>query len=149
MFLAHRRACSWAQCRDPAVANVPILGPVFLLAAGFAHAATPATPQPRGEPRYVQVNVDSAGENIPGDAANEPSLAVDRNNPNRIAIGWRQFDTIDSYPEAGWGFSRDAGRSWTAGVLEDGVFRSDPVLTSVVPQKYLRIGWGRHPACRS
>src|SRR3989304_4165264 len=39
----------------------------------------------------TQVNVDANGQNIVGDAANEPSIAVDRNNPNSIAIGWRQF----------------------------------------------------------
>ena len=42
----------------------------------------------------TQVNVDANGQNIVGDAANEPSIAVDRNNPNRMAIGWRQFNTI-------------------------------------------------------
>ena len=39
----------------------------------------------------VQVNVDATGANIVGDAANEPSIAVDPNDPSRIAIGWRQF----------------------------------------------------------
>ena len=43
-----------------------------------------------------QVNVDSLGQNIAGDAANEPSMCIDPNNPNRIAIGWRQFDTTNS-----------------------------------------------------
>src|SRR5437667_10639085 len=40
-----------------------------------------------------QVNVGTNGQNIAGDAANEPSICIDPNNPNRIAIGWRQFDT--------------------------------------------------------
>src|SRR5947209_6693660 len=31
-----------------------------------------------------QVNVDSNGANIPGDAANEPSIAVDPTHPNRM-----------------------------------------------------------------
>src|SRR5262245_23029325 len=35
----------------------------------------------------VQVNVDPSGANIVGDAANEPSIAVDPNDPSRIAIG--------------------------------------------------------------
>lgn len=43
-----------------------------------------------------QVNVDSAGNNTFGDAANEPSIAIDPTNPNRIVIAWRQFDTIAS-----------------------------------------------------
>ena len=37
----------------------------------------------------VQVNVDGAANNIFGDAANEPSIAVDPNDPLRMAIGWR------------------------------------------------------------
>jgi hypothetical protein len=35
----------------------------------------------------VQVNVNFAGDNIVGDAANEPSIAVDPTNPNRMVIG--------------------------------------------------------------
>ncbi len=78
----------------------------------------------------VQVNVDVSGNNIVGDAANEPSIAVDPTFPNRMAIGWRQFDTIASnFRQAGLGFSSDGGRNWTApGVLTPGTFRSDPVL---------------------
>jgi hypothetical protein len=87
-------------------------------------------PWVRDEYASVQVNVDKQGCNIPGDAANEPSIAVDSNNPNRIAIGWRQFDSVESnFRQAGYGYTEDAGRSWTfPGVLEEGVFRSDPVL---------------------
>ncbi|MFO0973980.1 MAG: sialidase family protein [Phycisphaerae bacterium] len=82
-------------------------------------------------PGSVQVNVID-GMNIFGDAANEPSLAVDPTNPNRMAIGWRQFDTVlSNFRQAGWAFSQDAGRSWVfPGVLEAKVFRSDPVLES-------------------
>ena len=78
----------------------------------------------------VQVNVAANGDNIVGDAANEPSIAVDPTDPSRIAIGWRQFDTIASnFRQAGRGFSTDGGETWTfPGVLEPGVFRSDPVL---------------------
>ena len=78
----------------------------------------------------VQVNVDGNGDNIVGDAANEPSIAVDPSNPNRMAIGWRQFDTISSdFRQAGWAYSADAGATWTfPGVIEPGIFRSDPVL---------------------
>ncbi len=101
----------------------------------------PALPVP-GAPRAdvhrlgpfasVQVNVDDMGANIPGDAANEPSLAVDPTNPLRMAIGWRQFDTISSnFRQAGWGFTEDGGRTWTfPGVINPGVFRSDPVLAA-------------------
>ncbi len=78
----------------------------------------------------VQVNVDADGANIRGDAANEPSIAIDPTAPNRIVVGWRQFNTVSSnFREAGVAFSNDGGRTWTfPGVLEDGVFRSDPVL---------------------
>jgi len=80
----------------------------------------------------TQVNVDASGQNIVGDAANEPSIAVDRNNPDRIAIGWRQFNTISSnFRQAGFGFTTNGGQTWTfPGVIEPGVFRSDPVLES-------------------
>ena len=78
----------------------------------------------------VQVNVDQLGQNILDDAANEPSIVVDPTNPNNMAIGWRQFDNISSnFRQAGYAFSTDAGQSWTfPGVIEPGIFRSDPVL---------------------
>ena len=78
----------------------------------------------------TQVNVDENGMDIIGDAGNETSLAVDPNNPNRIVIGWRQFDTVSSnFRQAGYGYSLDGGITWTfPGVLNPGVFRSDPVL---------------------
>src|SRR5258705_11190006 len=80
----------------------------------------------------AQVNVNAQLQTILGDAANEPSIAVDPTAPNRIAIGWRQFDSIASnFRQAGRAYSRDGGRSWTnPGVLQPGVFRSDPVLRS-------------------
>jgi hypothetical protein len=87
---------------------------------------------PYGAFTSVQVNVDAAGHNITGDAANEPSIAVDPTNHNKMAIGWRQFNTIASnFRQAGYAYSSDGGTSWTfPGVLQSGVFRSDPVLDS-------------------
>lgn len=78
----------------------------------------------------TQVNVDMNGENILGDAANEPSLGVDPSNPDRMVIGWRQFDNVNSnFRQAGYGYSTDAGQTWTfPGTIETGIFRSDPVL---------------------
>jgi hypothetical protein len=78
----------------------------------------------------VQVNVDGSGANIVGDAANEPSITVDPTDPSKIAIGWRQFDTIASnFRQAGRAYSTDGGATWTfPGVLDPGFFRSDPVL---------------------
>lgn len=98
-----------------------VIGSVLLLGAPLmAQTAT-----------IVQANVSAAGLNIPGDAANEPSIAVDPTNPNRIAIGWRQFDTVSSsFRQAGYGYSSDGGRHWSASKLTPGVFRSDPVLDS-------------------
>jgi hypothetical protein len=80
----------------------------------------------------VQVNVNGSGENIVGDAANEPSIAVDPTNPNRMAIGWRQFDSISSdFRQAGYAYTTNGGQNWTfPGMIDPGVFRSDPVLGS-------------------
>ncbi len=80
----------------------------------------------------VQVNVDANGLNIVGDAANEPSIAVDPNDPNRMVIGWRQFNTINNnFRQAGYGYTTNGGQNWTfPGVIEPGIFRSDPVLDS-------------------
>ena len=86
--------------------------------------------QRQSEILTTQVNVDANGMDIIGDAANEPSIAVDPTNPSRIVIGWRQFDDISSdFRQAGYGYSLDGGQTFTfPGVLEPGVFRSDPVL---------------------
>lgn len=85
-----------------------------------------------------QVNVSAAGLNILNDAANEPSLWVDPNNPNRIAIGWRQFDNIASnFRQAGLAYSVDGGETWTNnGPLEAGLFRSDPVLAGNTSSRF-------------
>jgi hypothetical protein len=79
-----------------------------------------------------QVNVDANGNNIVGDAANEPSISVDSTDGNKIAVGWRQFDTWQSdFRQAGYGYSTDAGVTWHfPGVLQNQVFRSDPVTNS-------------------
>jgi hypothetical protein len=79
-----------------------------------------------------QVNVDANGHNIIGDAANECAISVDPTNPSKMAIGWRQFNSVNSnFRQGGWGFTTDAGVTWTfPGVLENNVFRSDPVTNS-------------------
>jgi len=79
-----------------------------------------------------QVNVDNSGNNIIGDAANEPSIAVDPTDGNKMTIGWRQFNSVASnFRQGGWGYTTDGGIHWTfPGVLENNVFRSDPVLGS-------------------
>ena len=77
-----------------------------------------------------QVNVNGSGQNITGDAANEPSIAVDPSDHNRMVIGWRQFNSVTSnFRQGGWGYTSNGGTTWTfPGVLENNVFRSDPVL---------------------
>jgi hypothetical protein len=79
-----------------------------------------------------QANVDQNGQNIAGDAANEPSISVDPTDRNKMAIGWRQFNSVASnFRQAGWGYTSNGGASWTSpGVLENNVFRSDPVLAA-------------------
>ena len=76
-----------------------------------------------------QANVDSSGNNIIGDAANEPSIAVDPTNGNKMVITWRQFNSVFSnFRQAGWAYTSNAGLNWTfPGVLQNNVFRSDPV----------------------
>jgi hypothetical protein len=79
-----------------------------------------------------QVNVDANGNNILGDAANECSISVDPTNLSKMTIAWRQFDSVTSnFRQAGWGFTTDGGTNWTfPGVLQNGIFRSDPVTNS-------------------
>ncbi len=78
----------------------------------------------------TQANVNENGENILGDAANEPSIGVNPVDPQQMVIGWRQFDNVNSnFRQAGYAYTTDGGQSWTfPGVIEPGVFRSDPVL---------------------
>src|SRR5205809_654605 len=79
-----------------------------------------------------QVNVDVSGNNILGDAANEPSITVNPTDLSKMAIGWRQFNSVTSdFRQGGYGYTTNGGATWTfPGVLENNVFRSDPVLSS-------------------
>lgn len=83
-----------------------------------------------------QVNVDSHQMNIVGDAANEPSLAVNPLNPKSIAVGWREFDSVLSdFRQGGNGYSTDSGKTWhnnpvlNSDPIDGSQFRSDPVLS--------------------
>src|SRR6058998_1655970 len=93
---------------------------------------SPRMVSPHGVFISYQANVDANGNNIVGDAANECTISVDPTNGSRMAIGWRQFDSVTSnFRQGGWGYSTDGGIHWTfPGVLEPGVFRSDPVTNS-------------------
>ena len=99
---------------------------------------SPALVSPFGPYTSYQVNVDANGNNIIGDAANEPSICVDPTNPNRMAIGWRQFNSVSSnFRQAGWAHTSDGGVHWHfPGVLQPNVFRSDPVLNSDVTGQF-------------
>src|SRR5437660_11315581 len=79
-----------------------------------------------------QVNVNASGQNILGDAANECSISVDPTNGNKMTVAWRQFNDVTSnFRQGGWGYTTNGGTSWTfPGVLENNVFRSDPVTNS-------------------
>src|SRR5437773_706294 len=79
-----------------------------------------------------QANVDANGNNILGDAANECSISVDPTNGSKMTIAWRQFnDVASNFRQGGWGYTTDGGTTWTfPGVLENNVFRSDPVTNS-------------------
>ena len=79
-----------------------------------------------------QVNVDANGNNIVGDAANECAISIDPTNGSRMTIAWRQFNDVTSnFRQGGWGYTTDAGVHWTfPGVLQNNVFRSDPVTQS-------------------
>ena len=94
--------------------------------------SSPRMVSPYGSFVSYQVNVDANGNNIVGDAANEPSISVNPTDGNKMAIGWRQFDTWTSnFRQAGYGYTTDGGTTWTfPGVLQNGAFRSDPVTNS-------------------
>jgi hypothetical protein len=102
--------------------------PMFIWRTGVSQAMV----SQHGPFTSYQVNVDGNNQNITGDAANEPSIAVDPTDRNKMAIGWRQFDSVSSnFRQAGWGFTSNGGVTWTfPGVLENNVFRSDPVLAA-------------------
>src|SRR5205807_312070 len=79
-----------------------------------------------------QANVDQNGQNILGDAANECVIAVDPTDGNKMTIAWRQFNDVTSnFRQGGWGYTTNGGLNWTfPGVLQNNVFRSDPVTQS-------------------
>ena len=104
--------------------NPPPLAPAVGTSPGLISRFGPYT--------SYQVNVNANGNNIVGDAANEPSICVDPTNRNKMSIGWRQFDSIASnFRQAGFAHTINGGRTWiSASVLQRDVFRSDPVLNS-------------------
>jgi hypothetical protein len=93
---------------------------------------SPRMVSPYGAFVSYQVNVDANGNNIVGDAANECSISVDPTDGTKMAIGWRQFNSVlSNFRQGGYGYTTDGGMHWTfPGVLENNVFRSDPVTSS-------------------
>ena len=88
--------------------NQPAVAALFL-------GISPALVSRLGPYTSYQVNVDASGNNRIGDAANEPSICVDRNNPNRMSIGWRQFNSVASnFREAGFAYTTNGGTRWIA-----------------------------------
>src|SRR6185369_7367608 len=100
---------------------------------------SPRMISPHGTFTSYQVNVDANGNNIVGDAATECTISVDPTNGNKMVIGWRQFNSVTSnFRQGGWGYTSDAGVHWTfPGVLENNVFRSDPVLIADSTGKFI------------
>jgi hypothetical protein len=121
--------------------NLSCIGSIILVLGAFpanTSAQRPSTPYATS----YQVNVNAQGQNIGGDAANEPSLCIDPTNPERIAIGWRQFDSVTSdMRQAGWAYSTNGGLTWTfPGTIETNIFRSDPVLAADAEGRFYYLG---------
>jgi len=88
--------------------------------------------------RGVQINLDpNTGQDVVGDAANEPTLAVSPVDPSVMVVGWRYFPVITSDSRfAGVAYSHDGGLSWTNEIkldappgFQNSAEQSDPVLT--------------------
>jgi len=101
-------------------------------ASFWGTGVSPARRSVTGGFTSYQVNVNINGQNVVGDAANEPSITVDPTNGNKMAIGWRQFNSVTSnFRRAGWAYTTNGGVNWTfPGSIDDTMFRSDPVLYS-------------------
>jgi hypothetical protein len=129
---AHSQDFSGNSPQDPKKRQMEFLEDHYLSSPRESHATSPAYRYFSTDFSVVQVNVDQWGMNIVDDAANEPSITFHPNSPDFIAIGWRQFDNIASnFRQAGFGYSDDAGATWYfPGNIDQGVFRSDPVLRS-------------------
>lgn len=125
-------AAAWGQSPSrPALDTAPLEKegdpPMFI----WRYDVSPGMISQHGPFTSYQVNVDANGQNIVGDAANEPSITVDPTDRNKMAIGWRQFYSVSSnFRQGGWAYTTNGGTSWTFPSVLDSVFRSDPVLTA-------------------
>jgi hypothetical protein len=121
--------------------NPPPLSPAMATSLYPAVATSPGLVSRFGPYISYQVNVDANGNNIVGDAANEPSICVDPTK-NKMSIGWRQFDSVASnFRQAGLAHTINGGRTWSPRtVLQPNVFRSDPVLNSDNVGRFFYLG---------
>jgi hypothetical protein len=95
--------------------------------ARAAARAVTAAPVTFGRFTHHQVNVSAGGADIVGDAANEPSIAVDPTDPGRMAIGWRHSTT--SRPT----FGKQASRSRPTADRPGPRARSTTAYSAVTP----------------
>jgi hypothetical protein len=109
--------------------SIPSLRLLAMLAVGQLSFPVGAAPSQYSFGPYtsVQMNVDAAGQNIVGDAAHEPTIAFDPNNPERLVAGWKQFDSkMSGNRQGGWAYSDDGGKIWQfPGVLTPGEQRTN------------------------
>ncbi len=101
---------------------------LMLLITGYNAAQADAASQVGFEGyTSVQMNVDAFGQNIVGDAAHEPTIAFDPNNPDKLVTGWKQFGTVLSgNRQGGWAYSDNGGKNWHfEGVLTPGEQRTN------------------------
>ncbi len=116
--------------------------PAAVAARDMPSARSAALSVERNGYKSVQVNVDGDGMNIVGDAANEPSIAVNPLDPANMVIIWRQFDSVDSsHRQNGFGYTFDAGASWTfPGSIVPDVYYSDPFVRANPKGEFLYMG---------
>jgi hypothetical protein len=113
------------------VAQQEVIGDPYSPTATKNLPRSPAFRTSSGLFEVRQVNIDDNGDNIIGDAANEPSIAVSPVDPNKMIMGWRQFDNVNNnFRQAGFAYSIDGGLTWInpGNIIDPGIFRSDPVL---------------------
>jgi hypothetical protein len=121
---------------------------VCLLLAGLSPAA--ASTWTFGPYTSVQVNTNPFGENIPGDAANEPSIAMDPANPARLVIGFRRFPTAAfSNREAGYAYSPNGGVNWVfPGAILPGLYGTDPCVQAGPAGAFYYLSLRQNSACQ-
>ncbi len=106
-------ATASGQTVSPGTSQLPVNEPLekYDMPPAYIYRleTSPRMVSPYGGFISYQVNVDANGNNIVGDAANEPSITVDPTNPNTMVIGWRQFNSVSSnFRQGGWAIPQTA-----------------------------------------